>query len=402
MASTHASSAGSDPAPDPQDFPLFQGGGLYHLLRWAHLAGDAPRKVRQRVAVFALFTWLPLLVLSALGGQLLGGVSVPFLLDVEAHIRFLVALPLLILAEVVVHRRLPALLRQFPERRLIAESSIARFEAAVASASRLRNSVLADLLIVATVYGFGILVVWRQYEALDAATWYVTPFAEGSTLTLAGMWYGYVSLPIVQFLLFRWYYRLFIWARFLWQVSRLELNLMPAHPDRAGGLGFLASVGYAFAMLAVAHGVLTAGQIASRIYFAGASLPEFAEAIAVVVVFMLCVVFGPLLFFAARLAAAKHAGLIKYEALAVRYVREFDAKWLDGSAPGESLVGSADIQSLADLGNSYEVVHGMRLAPVTPQAVLRLAAATLVPIVPLLLTMVPLSELLKLPFGILF
>ncbi|HEY1458587.1 MAG TPA: hypothetical protein VGH59_00865, partial [Casimicrobiaceae bacterium] len=93
----------------------------------------------------------------------------------------------------------------------------------------------------------------------------------------------------------------------------------------------------------------------------------------------------------------------EYGTLAERYVREFDAKWLHGGAPAdEPLVGSADIQSLADLGNSFEVVKGMRFAPVTRDAILQVAVATLVPVAPLLLTVMPLEELLKNLFGLLF
>ena len=119
--------------------------------------------------------------------------------------------------------------------------------------------------------------------------------------------------------------------------------------------------------------------------------------------FLLCALLGPLLVFTFQLAQAKRTGLREYGALAERYVREFDAKWLRGGAPAdEPFVGSADIQSLADLGNSYEVVRTMRIAPVTRDALLRLAAATLAPVVPLALTMMSLEELLKMLFGILF
>jgi hypothetical protein len=121
--------------------------------------------------------------------------------------------------------------------------------------------VLAEVLLIAFVYGVGTLIVWRQYVALDTATWYATPSAEGSKLSLAGIWYGYVSVPIFQFLLCRWYFRLFIWTRFLWQVSRIGLSLVPTHPDRVGGLSFLSNTVYAFAVLAVAHGALLAGQL---------------------------------------------------------------------------------------------------------------------------------------------
>ena len=389
---------------DTPDFSLVLGGPLFQLLRRAHLADDALMMARQRVIIISLFAWLPLLVLSTLEGRVLGGsVTVPFLFDVEVHIRYLVSLPLLIIAELVVHRRMRPLVQQFLERNLIPESAMTRFEAAIASAFRLRNSVLAEVLLIAIVYGVGILIVWRQYLALDTTTWYATPAADGSKLSLAGMWYGYVSLPVFQFLLCRWYFRLFIWARFLWQVSRIDLSLIPTHPDRLGGLGFLANTAYAFTVLAVAHGAMLAGPLANRIFFLGAALPQFKAEIAVMVVFVLGMVFGPLLVFTAELAQAKRTGLREYGTLAERYVREFDAKWLRGGAPAdEPLVGSSDIQSLADLGNSYEVVRTMRLAPITRDAIVRLAAATLVPIVPLLLTMMPLEELLKVLFGVLF
>ena len=120
------------------------------------------------------------------------------------------------------------------------------------------------------------------------------------------------------------------------------------------------------------------------------------------VAFVLAMVLGPLLVFAPQLAEAKRTGLREYGTLAERYVREFDAKWLRGGAPaGEPLVGSADIQSLADLGNSFEVVRTMRLVPVTRDTIISIAVATLLPIVPLALTMMPLEELLKRLLGIL-
>jgi hypothetical protein len=388
----------------PQDFSLVLGGPLFQLLRRAHLSDDALMLVRQRIIVLSLLAWLPLLLLSALQGQTLGGrAAVPFLLDVDVHVRFLVALPLLIVAELVVHRRMRFVVKQFLERQVIPESAMTRFEAAIASAVRLRNSVLAEVLLIALVYGVGILIVWRQYMALEAATWYATPAVGGSTLSLAGVWYGYVSLPLFQFLLLRWYFRLVIWARFLWQVSRIELSLVPTHPDRVGGLGFLSNTVYAFMPLALAHGALLAGMTANRIFYLGATLPDFKVEIAAMLIFLLCVVLGPLLVFAPQLAQAKRTGNREYGTLAQRYVREFDAKWLRGDVPAdEPLVGSADIQSLADLANSFEVVRSMRLAPVTKEAILQLAAATLLPIAPLVLTMMPLEELLKKLFGILF
>ena len=121
------------------------------------------------------------------------------------------------------------------------------------------------------------------------------------------------------------------------------------------------------------------------------------------VIFVLILVCLPLLVFAPQLAAARRRGMAEYGTLAERYVREFDAKWLRGAtAPDEPLVGSADIQSLADLSNSVEVVRSMSTVPVGRDAIVRTAIATLVPLLPLLLTIMPLEELLKKLLGLLF
>lgn len=389
---------------DASQFSLVLGGPLFQLLRRAHVSGDALELVRRRIVVISLFAWLPLLVLSLLEGRTLGeGEAVPFLNDAEVHLRFLVALPLLILAELIVHARLRPVARQFLDRELIPASKLRQFDAALVSAFRLRNSTIAEVLLIVLVYGVGILIVWRQYFVLDTAMWYAQPTPDGPRLSLAGAWYGYVSLPIFQFLLVRWYFRLFIWARFLWQVSRIDLNIMAAHPDRVGGLGFLAQTVYAFVPLLAAHGVLLAGMIANRIFYADLTLLDFKVEIVVMVVFLLCLALGPILVFAPTLAQAKRTAVREYGVLAQRYAREFDAKWVHAKAPSqEPLLGNADIQSLADMGNSFEIVRTMRAAPLTRDAVVGLAIAVLAPLLPLTLTMMSAEELLQRLFKVLF
>ena len=89
------------------------------------------------------------------------------------------------------------------------------------------------------------------------------------------------------------------------------------------------------------------------------------------------------------------AELAQSTGTAERYVREFDQKWLRGGAPAdEPLVGSADLQSLADLGNSFEIVKGMKPVPFGKDTLLQLAVISLAPVAPLVLTMIPLGELL--------
>ena len=387
---------------DAEDFSIVHGGPLFQLLLRAQFAGDALDLVVRRVILFVLICWAPLLALSAVGGHLRdGNVALPFLPDIETHIRFLVVVPLLLVAELVVHRRLRPVARSFLDRNLISEAEEERFDAAITSAFRLRNSVLAEVLMLALVYGVGVLIVWRRYTALNVTTWYGHSSAGTFRLHSAGIWYAYVSLPIFQFLLLRWYFRMFIWIRFLWQTARLQLKLVPTHPDLVGGLGFLGNTVFAFSVLLMAHGGMLAAQIANRIFFAGATLLDFKEEIFLMLVFLLCLVFVPLLVFSPQLSWAKRRGLLEYGMLAERYVREFDGKWLRcDDKTGEPLMGSADIQSLADMGNSFAVVRTMRLAPISRDAVLELSAAVLVPLVPLLLTVMPLEQLVHRLIGL--
>ena len=381
---------------EPPDFSLVLGGPLYQLLRRSHLAGDALELLRRRIMVFVLLTWAPLLLLSIAEGHAWGGsVQMPFVHDIEMHVRLLLALPMLVVAELIVHQRMRPVVRQFLERGLIPDAARAQFDAAIASAMRLRNSIAAEVLLIALVYVVGVGFVWRTQLALDVASWYGVSAGGKWQPSLAGWWMGFVSLPLFQFVLLRWYFRLFIWARFLWQVSRIELSLMPAHPDRCGGLSFLTSVSQAFAPVLFAQGAALGGMIASRIFYAGATLLEFKVELIGTVAVMVFAILGPMLVFMPKLAAAKRAGLREFGTLAQSYVREFDHKWLRGGAPAdEPLVGSADIQSLADLGNSFEVVKEMRLVPFTMRSVLQLAVLTLLPVGPLLLTVFSLEQVL--------
>jgi hypothetical protein len=380
------------------------GGPLFQLCRRTHLGGDALELLHRRVIAAVLLAWVPLLVLSCAEGNVWSGkVKLPFLHDIEMQVRLLLALPLLILAELIVHQRMRPVVQQFLARRLIPDAARARFDAAIASAIRLRNSIAAEVLMIALVYVVGVGFIWRTQVALDVSSWHGAPASGTVHPTLAGWWWGCVSLPLSQFLLLRWYFRLSIWTRFLWQVSRLDLSLIPTHPDRCGGLSFLASVSQAFAPVLLAQGALLAGVMANRIFWGAGKLIDFKLEIIGLVAVMVFAVLGPLLVFLPKLAAAKRSGLREYGVLAQRYARQFDHKWLRGGAPAdEPLLGSADIQSLADLGNSYAVVKEMRLAPFTVQAVLQLTVTTLLPVAPLLLTMIPLDEVIDGLFKIVF
>lgn len=375
------------------DFSLVLGGPLYQLLRRSRLSDDAMELVHRRMLLICALTWLPLFILSIVDGRAWDGAALPFLYDVDSHCRLLIALPLLVYAELVVHRRMRPVVRTFLDRGLISESQRERFLGIVQSAGRLRNSLVAEILLILFVYGVGVRFVWQNVAAVNADTWYSTTAA--GARPLAGLWYVYVSLPVFQFILFRWWFRLIVWTRFLWQVSRLDLRLVPTHPDLSGGLGFLANTVYAFIPLLLAHGVLYSGTIANAIFYQGAKLPEYKLEIIAMVAAAVILVLGPLIVFLGPLSAARRKGLGEYGGLAMRYVKEFDHKWLRGGAPeGEAFIGAADIQSLADLNNSFDVIRSMNMVPFTKQTVFNLAVITLLPILPLMLTMISMEELI--------
>ena len=385
------------------DFSLVTGGPLFQLFRRTHLSGNAFELLHRRIIVITMTAWLPLLILSLLGGHAFdGGVTLPFLHDIETQIRFLIALPVLIFAELIVHLRLRTVLQNFVKRSIVVTEEMPKFHAALDSATRWRNSIPLELGLVIFVWTVGPWV-WRNEIGLGTSSWYAIPEGAHLRLTSAGYWNAFVSIPIGQFILLRWYLRLLIWFRFLWQVSKLNLHLVPTHPDRAAGLAFLGKSSYVFAPILFAQGAMLAGLIASRVLYGGESLLSFKmEAVGLIGIFIL-VILGPLTMFSPQLAGAKRKGLADYGLLASRYVEDFEKKWVLGSASRpDALLGTGDIQSLADLGNSYAVIGEMRAVPFGLQDVTRLAAATAAPLVPLGLTIFSLEELLTRVIKIIF
>lgn len=381
---------------DDEDFSLVLGGPLYQLFMRAHMGSCAVNLVKRRIVVITLVSWLPLLVLSLLfRDPVAGQIKVPFLYDIDVHIRFLLAVPLMLVAELVVHQRIGPLIKQFREREIISLDVFPRFQAIIDSALAIRNSVLIEVLLLILVFTAG-HYLWSHQMALETATWFSVTHEGQSQLSPAGYWYSYVSIPVFQFLLLRWYFRIFIWTQFLWQIAQMPLSLLPTHPDRAGGLGFLGESAAAFAPFILAQGALVAGMIANRIFYEGASLLAFKPEIAAVVLFVLLITLGPLCSFALKLAQCKRLGMLEYGCLASRYVREFDYKWLRSqSQADEPLVGSSDIQSLADLAGSFDIVREMRALPFDKALVLQISVVVLLPLTPLLLTLISLEDIFK-------
>jgi hypothetical protein len=374
---------------DADVFSLVLGGPLYALYQRLGLTRPTLELAHRRIIAAVLITWVPLVLLTLVTGRFLGGVEVPLVAHVTVHARFLLVVPMLIAAEVTTHRRIRVIVRQFLDRGLVAPADRGRFETVRASALRLRDSALIEAVLLVFVYTGGDWL-WRQYT-LREATWYA---ADGGSLSAAGYWFVFVSLPISRFILLRWYFRLFVWYRFLWGVSRIRLRLNALHPDKAAGLGFLdASVSTLMPVL-FAQTVLLASNIADHIWHQGEQLPQFQLHIVCFIAFLVLVALAPLFFFSPALAVTRRVGAVEYGAVASEYVDRFYDKWIRRNEPSDDvMLGTGDIQSLADLGNSFGVVDEMSMAPFTNRTVLRVAAIIALPFAPLLLTMVSVEDL---------
>ena len=247
----------------------------------------------------------------------------------------------------------------------------------------------------------GSFIAFRSTPA-HISTWYRTVSNSGDSLTWAGIWLIAVCTPLFQFLIFRWLWRLFLWFQFLNRVRKLDLQLFPPHPDEAAGLGFVGEGQRFFGILLFAFSLGSAGVLAREIVYGKIPLTYFAPAIAAYVVAAIIIIVAPLAVFTGLLIKTKRIGLHQYGTLATTYTGLFHKKWIRHENPdNEPLLGTGDIQSLADLGNSYGFVQKMTLLPVDIRTVLQLVVASLLPLAPLLLTVMPLKSILKLLFKML-
>jgi hypothetical protein len=385
--------ASPEPLKEPPDFTLTLGGPLYRMLRRSHLTTPVATLLEGQTAIVVLLCWVPLAVLSWVQAHFLGGIKLSFLRDIETHVRFLVSLPVLILGEFMVDLRIRPIMRRCFERNVVDPGDLPNFYATVNTAVRIHNSVIADIVLIVFVYTGGIWI-WRHQIASNVSTWYASSRGGQVHLTMAGHWLAFVGVPIFQFALLRWYMQFLVWSWLVLRVSRLKLHLPSLHPDREGGIGFVGGSSIAFAPLLFAQSALLSGQIASGILYNNASLLSSKMTILGYVFFSVVVVLAPLFSFTPQLVRAKRRGLARYGNFASGFVTEFNQKWLESNANGKSSLAGEDIQSLADLNNSFAVIRQMRFVPISADDILLLFYVALVPFLPLLLTIMPLEQLI--------
>jgi hypothetical protein len=330
--------------------------------------------------------WVVVVVLALLEGVAAGLCDLSV---VGGHARLLVVIPLFFICESWVDPRIAAFVATMVTSGVVPPEARPALDAQLARTRRWADAWWPEAACL--VAAIGLEVIGSRLQKYGATGSY-----DPSRPALGYIVYFHVGLTLFRFLLFRWVWKLALWSWFLWRLSRLGLRLIPGHPDRAGGLGPLEGVHERFTPLVVALSVLECASLAESISTGALAATAVYPTLALLLLVDGALFLVPLLLFTDKLWAARTKGVGLYMGLAASYVTEFETKWTGATVPaGEPLLGTADLQSLADLANAVGVVKGMRWITVGPRLLTMIAMAAVVPLAPLLLFQYPLAELAR-------
>ncbi|MFT3922917.1 MAG: hypothetical protein QM778_10315 [Myxococcales bacterium] len=364
------------------EYRLGEGG----LLRRVEAVCRLTQTRSQLVWAFML-TWVPISLLSV-AREFATGQREPLFYHAAMHVRLLVAVPMLLVLDHVFPKVCRHVLELLMQHGFVPPESQPRFECALRAAVRLTDSMLPEVLLALLGATVGVFSLLGHIP--------VNGFVLHAPLTPAQTWYALVDVPLFQFLLWRSLWRWLVWMRVLVSLSRLKLALVPTHPDRCGGIAFLRlpSVDYCAMLLFAATSVLCT-EWGSRIDLGG-SLSSFKPLLALFGTLATLVAFGPLLLFSPLLYKARREGLIEVSGMAAEAGRRFHRRWIEGRGCGSRAFG-LEVQGLAATVSSYrETVEKMRVVMFDKRDMIKLLVATLLPLVPVMVTRVPKEDWLQL------
>ena len=375
---------------------LFDGGPPLRWERFLGLVKPGRPLVAKRASLAVLIGWLPLVVLAAVQLLILSEESArSFFSDFAVHARFLVAVPALIFAEAECIPRLGKIVNHFAETGLVVEPDTARFQAAVSSTRRLLDSTIAGVVTVVLVYLVVAALAYYFSDALPA--WHRRESTSSLRFSPTGWWHALVSLPLLLIVFFGWLWRLVLWTRFLFLMSRLDLRLIPSHPDGVGGLKFVSSSLRGFRLISFALGAVVAGSIANRQIHQGAQPLDFKNLVIGLMIFLLILFAGPLTIFCKKLRETKRRGGFEYGALARTVGTQFEAKWLrQNGSFDETSLEVQDFSATTDLYSVTANVYAMREMPFTMRDLIGpIAISAMLPFLPVALMAIPLKVIIQ-------
>lgn len=386
------------------DSDRFCGGAPLRFEGWIGLVKPNDLRVRIRAMLTILVAWVPLVLLAGLQDQIYGGHSLrDLLLDIGSFARYIAAAPLFVAAEAVCFARFERIILHFRDSGLVAGRDRADYETIVRSSCRLLKSGGVEILSFAIAYALAAYLV-AATRPRDLISWSYTSGNGWASLSMAGKWHALVSVPLLIVLILGWIWRQFCWARFLWLVSRMNLQLVPAHPDQCGGLQFLSTMLYGYRPVAFACTVILAGGIANRMAHMGVSLLSYRELMIGALIVIGLFWTAPLVIFAPVLRRLRLEGMFEYGGIARDIGIELERKWLfhrENIRP--DVLEVPDFSTTTDLYSVVANVYKIQHLPVSFAAVRELLILMALPFVTVLLSAVParsiLDKLLKVTIG---
>jgi hypothetical protein len=368
----------------PADWNLMAGGPFYELARRLRLLSPT---LTLRVWRISILMWLPIAVSTVLR-LTFGWTLDPFVLDLSVHTRFLVSLPLVVLAGHLIDGQSRSATIQlfdgnFADRRAL--------DAVFERARRHKENGWVEALFAVLALLGGQATLW----GLIGPTGFIHG-VDASYHSPARLYYSGLALPLLQFLTLRWLWRWGIWSYIMLMVGRMPLKTIATHPDKAAGLGFLAGPVTGFAVFEMALASLLAAAWGTQLLDHRVTVPSLLPTLLLFVMLATVLACAPIFPFVSHLYRAKRKALLHYNPLALDYMRGFHRKWVEPrTARDEDLLGTSDIQSLADIGNAYNVMTQTRTFVFGKKKLAEIWLAAVVPMVPLIVTVVPVNEVFK-------
>jgi len=373
-------------------FSVIRGGPLYSFRRRIGLVPEQGLGLAKRWLIIVAIAWLPVVVAAAFEGLAFEGsrASDPLLRHYGVHARFLLAIPLLLLAEVLMEKAVPSVTRQFVATGLVDGENMPAFLKVLRKAESVRDSAA------------GLIVILGLTAATIVAPMYNTGAEEmswasvGNGIGIAGRWYMYISRPIFAMLLSVWLWRMFTLWYFQARLSGVKLKLVPSHPDGAGGLGFVTFLTTPVAPVIFGISLVLAGRWAHDVRFHGVHVKDLQPLMVTYVIVVLVLFVGPVLLASRSLLAFKRASLLQYGRLLGHQGRMFHQRWILKQAPDDpSILDVPELGPLADGISLYNAVNRMRPVVVSKATIVPVALAAVLPLVPVLALEMPLGEVLK-------
>jgi hypothetical protein len=374
-------------------FSLVIGGPFYRAVVRVGLAENPGPNIGRRFLILFLFTWTPLLGLTLAQGTAFGTkVRIPFLYDFSVYGRFWLGLSLLLIAEIVIDPWISRVVSMFASAGCVREDDLPAYCGTLRALARLRDSGWIELVLAILASLPFFLITGDQWVASPVSTWHGSI---SGGLSHAGWWFVLVSGPVLRFLMFRWFWRYVLWSFLLLNVAKLNLQVMPTHPDLLGGLGFVLDAQRQFGILFTALASVIAGQYANSITYLGAPISATEVPVVIFIVISIAIVLGPLTVFSPRLFEARRNGLARYGRLASRLSASFDSRWAKDANPRESLLDSGDSSSFIDYVSTYNVIREMRIIPVSKRLLIQVAVQSGAPFALVWLTVSPVERIVS-------